>query len=283
MTVAVTGASGHLGRLVVEALLRDGSTPVVAIVRDPQKIADLAERGVDVRQAGYDDPDALDRALDGVDRVLLISGNQFGERVAQHTNVIRAAERAGVKLLAYTSIPRATENPLILAQEHKGTEAVLAESTVPHAVLRNSWYWENYFGGLGHAVETGVLHGAAGAGRVAAAARADYAEAAARVLTTDGHEGKIYELGGDERLTYAELAQVISEASGKPVRYENLSQADYSAALQQAGLDAGYAAVLADADTGIASGILDVDSGDLQKLIGRASTPAVEVFRAGLA
>ncbi|MFQ6326574.1 SDR family oxidoreductase [Nocardia sp. CWNU-33] len=283
MTVAVTGASGHLGRLVVEALLRDGSTPVVAIVRDPQKIADLAERGVDVRQAGYDDPDALDRALDGVDRVLLISGNQFGERVAQHTNVIRAAERAGVKLLAYTSIPRATENPLILAQEHKGTEAVLAESTVPHAVLRNSWYWENYFGGLGHAVETGVLHGAAGAGRVAAAARADYAEAAARVLTTDGHEGKIYELGGDERLTYAELAQVISEASGKPVRYENLSQADYSAALQQAGLDAGYAAALADADTGIASGILDVDSGDLQKLIGRASTPAVEVFRAGLA
>ncbi|MFE7797157.1 SDR family oxidoreductase [Nocardia sp. NPDC057440] len=283
MTVAVTGASGHLGRLVVEALLRDGSTPVVAIVRDPQKIADLAERGVDVRQAGYDDPDALDRALDGVDRVLLISGNQFGERVAQHTNVIRAAERAGVKLLAYTSIPRATENPLILAQEHKGTEAVLAESTVPHAVLRNSWYWENYFGGLGHAVETGVLHGAADAGRVAGAARADYAEAAARVLTTDGHEGKVYELGGDERLTYAELAQVISEASGKPVRYENLPQADYSAVLRQAGLDAGYAAALADADAGIASGILDVDSGDLQKLIGRPSTPAVEVFRAGLA
>jgi NAD(P)H dehydrogenase (quinone) len=283
MTVAVTGASGNLGRLVVEALLREGSTPVVAIVRDPQKIADLAERGVDVRQAGYDDPAALDRALDGVDRVLLVSGTQFGERVAQHTNVIRAAERAGVKLLAYTSIPRATENSLILAQEHKGTEAVLAESTVPHTVLRNSWYWENYFGGVGHAIETGVLHGAAGEGRVAAAARADYAEAAARVLTSDGHEGKVYELGGDERLTYAELAQVISEASGTPVRYENLPQADYNAALVQAGLDAGYAAVLADADAGIASGILDVDSGDLQKLIGRASTPAVDVFRAALA
>ncbi|MFQ6393685.1 SDR family oxidoreductase [Nocardia sp. KC 131] len=283
MTVAVTGASGNLGRLVVEALLREGSTPVVAIVRDPQKIADLAERGVDVRQAGYDDPAALDRALDGVDRVLLVSGTQFGERVAQHTNVIRAAERAGVKLLAYTSIPRATENSLILAQEHKGTEAVLAESTVPHTILRNSWYWENYFGGVGHAIETGVLHGAAGEGRVAAAARADYAEAAARVLTSDGHEGKVYELGGDERLTYAELAQVISEASGKPVRYENLPQADYNAALVQAGLDAGYAAVLADADAGIASGILDVDSGDLQKLIGRASTPVVDVFRAALA
>jgi len=283
MTVAVTAAGGQLGRLVVEALLREGATPVVAIVRDPQKVADLAERGVEVRQAAYDDPDALDRALAGVDRVLLVSGNEFGARVAQHTNVIRAAERAGVKLLAYTSIPRATENPLILAQEHNGTEAVLAASSVPHAILRNGWYWENYFGGLGHAVETGVLHGAAGDGRVAGAARADYAEAAAKVLTTDGHEGRVYELGGDERLTYAELAQVISQASGKPVRYENLSAEDYNAALEQAGLPGPYAAALADADAGIGGGILDVDSGDLQKLIGRPSTPVVDVFRAALA
>ncbi|MFD6463729.1 NAD(P)H-binding protein, partial [Streptomyces roseolus] len=221
MTVAVTGASGHLGRLVVEALLRAGSTPVVAIARDPQKLADLAERGADVRQASYDDPAALDRALAGVDRLLLISGNEFGQRVEQHTTVIRAAERAGVELLAYTSIPKADDNPLILAQEHTGTEAVLAESTVPHVILRNSWYWENYLGGLAHAVESGVLHGAAGEGRVAAAARADYAEAAAAVLTTEGHAGRIYELGGDERLTYAELAQVISDVAGKPVRYEN--------------------------------------------------------------
>jgi len=283
MTVAVTGAGGQLGRLVVEALLREGATPVVAIVRDPQKVADLAERGVDVRQASYDDAEALDRALAGVDRVLLVSGNEFGARVAQHTNVIRAAERAGVKLLAYTSIPRATENPLILAQEHRGTEEVLAESTVPHTLLRNGWYWENYVGALGHTVESGVLHGAAGAGRVAGAARADYAEAAAKVLTTDGHAGRIYELGGDERLTYAELAQVISQASGKPVRYENLSKQDYSAALEQAGLPGDYAAVLADADAGVGDGILDVDSGDLQKLLGRPSTPAVEIFRAALA
>ncbi|WP_433198405.1 SDR family oxidoreductase [Nocardia sp. CA-107356] len=283
MTVAVTAAGGQLGRLVVEALLREGATSVVAIVRDPQKVADLAERGVEVRQAAYDDPDALDRALAGVDRVLLVSGNEFGARVAQHTNVIRAAERAGVKLLAYTSIPRATENPLILAQEHNGTEAVLAASTVPHAILRNGWYWENYFGGLGHAVETGVLHGAAGDGRVAGAARADYAEAAAKVLTTDGHEGRVYELGGDERLTYAELAQVISQASGKPVRYENLSKQDYNAALEQAGLPGPYAAALADADAGIGGGLLDIDSGDLQKLIGRPSTPAADVFRAAFA
>ncbi|MFI6867910.1 SDR family oxidoreductase [Nocardia sp. NPDC050406] len=281
MTVAVTGASGQLGRLVVEALLRKGE-PVVAIVRDPAKVADLAERGAEVRQASYDDAAALDRALAGVNRVLLVSGNEFGKRVEQHTTVIRAAERAGVELLAYTSIPNAERNELILAQEHRGTEAVLAEATVPHVLLRNGWYWENYTGGLAHAVESGVLYGAAGEGRVAAAARADYAEAAAQVLTTDGHAGRVYELGGDERLTYAELAQVISEAAGKPVRYQNLGEAEYAAVLEKAGLPAGYAQTLADADAGIATGILDVDSGDLQKLLGRASTPAVQVFRAAL-
>ncbi|UFS94137.1 SDR family oxidoreductase [Nocardia huaxiensis] len=281
MTVAVTGASGQFGRLAVEALLREGAD-VVAVVRDPAKVADLAERGVQVRQASYDDPEALDRAFAGVDRVLLVSGTEFGQRVAQHTNVIRAAERAGVELLAYTSIPNAERNELILAQEHRGTEAVLAESSVPNVLLRNSWYWENYLGGLPHAVESGVLHGAAGTGRVAGAARADYAEAAAKVLTTDGHAGQVYELGGDERLTYAELAQAVSEAAGKPVRYENLPQADYAAALEQAGLPSGYAQALADADNGIAGGILDVTSGHLQKLLGRASTPAVEVFRAAL-
>ncbi|MEU2104792.1 SDR family oxidoreductase [Nocardia sp. NPDC004085] len=283
MTVAVTGASGQLGRLVVESLLKVGSTPVVAIVRDPAKVADLAERGVDVRQADYGDADALNRALAGVDRVLLVSGNEFGARVEQHANVIRAAERAGVELLAYTSIPAATGNPLILAQEHAGTEAVLAESTVPHTLLRNGWYWENYVGGLAHAVESGVLHGAAGEGRVAGAARADYAEAAARVLTTDGRAGRVYELGGDERLTYAELAEAISEASGKPVRYENLSQADYAAGLVAAGLPAQMAEALADADAGIAQGVLDVRSGDLARLLGRPATPAVDVFRAALA
>ncbi|TQM30114.1 SDR family oxidoreductase [Nocardia bhagyanarayanae] len=281
MTVAVAGASGQLGRLVVEELLRAGVSPV-AIVRDPGKVADLADRGVDVREAEYGDAVALDRALAGVDRLLLISGNEFGQRIAQHTNVVRAAERAGVQLLAYTSIPRANENPLILAQEHRGTEAVLTESAVPHVLLRNSWYWENYLGGLAHAVESGVLHGAAGAGRVAGASRADYAAAAAHVLTTDGHAGRVYELGGDERLTYDGLAQAISEAAGKPVRYENLTEADYAAVLEQAGLPAQYAKALADADTGIAAGILDVDSGDLQKLLDRPATPAVEVFRAAL-
>ncbi|MFD6271274.1 SDR family oxidoreductase [Nocardia asteroides] len=282
MTVAVTGASGQLGRLVVEALLTAGERPV-AIVRDPAKVADLAERGAVVRQASYDDPAALDAALTGVDRVLLVSGNEFGARVAQHTNVVRAAERAGVRLLAYTSIPAATENPMILAQEHRGTEEVLATASIPTVLLRNSWYWENYAAGAAHAAQTGVLAGASGAGKVSGAPRADYAAAAAAVLTTDGHEGRVYELGGDEALTGDELAAVIAEVAGKPVRYQDLPEADYAAILGQAGLPEPVAAALADADTGIGRGLLEVRTGDLAKLIGRPVTPPVEAFRALLA
>ncbi|MEV6359045.1 SDR family oxidoreductase [Nocardia asteroides] len=279
MTVAVTGASGQLGRLVVEALLTAGERPV-AIVRDPAKVADLAERGAVIRQASYDDPAALDAALTGADRVLLVSGNEFGARVAQHTNVVRAAERAGVRLLAYTSIPAATENPMILAQEHRGTEEVLATASIPTVLLRNSWYWENYAAGAAHAARTGVLAGASGAGKVSGAPRADYAAAAAAVLTSDGHEGRVYELGGDEALTGADLAAVIAEVAGKPVRYEDLPEADYAAVLAQAGLPEPVAAALADADTGIGRGLLEVRTGDLAKLIGRTVTPPVEAFRA---
>lgn len=281
MTVAVTGASGQLGRLVVAALLAAGEQPV-AIVRDPAKVADLAERGVLVRQASYDDPAALDAALAGVDRVLLVSGNEFGARVAQHTNVIRAAERAGVRLLAYTSIPVATDNRMILAQEHRGTEEVLATAQVPTVLLRNSWYWENYAAGAAHAIQTGVLAGSSGEGKVSGAPRADYAQAAAVVLTTDGHEGRVYELGGDDALTGADIAAVLTEVTGSPVRYENLAEAEYAAVLGQAGLPEPVAAALADADAGIADGLLEVRTGDLAKLLGRPVTSPAEAFRAVL-
>ncbi len=283
MTVAVTGASGQLGRLTVEALLNRNAGPVVAIVRDPDKVRDLAERGVEVRQASYDDPQALDRALAGVNRVLLVSGNEFGKRVGQHGNVIEAAARAGVELIAYTSIPRADENSMILAQEHRGTEEVLANSTVPHVFLRNSWYWENYLNGVEATLESGVLYGAAGGGRVAAAARGDYAEAAAVVLTTDGHAGRVYELGGDEHLSLADVAQVISSASGKQVRYRDLPESELAAGFEKAGVPSAFAQVLADSDTGLRAGWLDVTSGDLQKLIGRSSTSAAEVLGRALA
>ncbi|MFJ2667975.1 NmrA family NAD(P)-binding protein [Nocardia fluminea] len=277
MTVAVTAAGGKLGRLVVEALLAAGERPV-AIVRDPSKVADLAARGAQVRQASYDDPAALDAALAGVDRVLLISGNEFGKRVAQHTNVLRAAERAGVRLLAYTSIPRADSNPMLLAAEHRGTEEVLASAAVPTVLLRNSWYWENYAGAVANAAQSGVLYGAMAQGRVSGAARADYAEAAARVLTGVGHEGRVYELGGDEALTGADLAAAVAEAKGSPVRYADLAEDDYAAALRAAGLEEQYAAALADADAGIGEGLLEVTTGDLTKLLGRPATPAATVF-----
>jgi NAD(P)H dehydrogenase (quinone) len=280
MTIAVTGATGHLGRLVVEALL-DKGTPagdIVAVVRTPAKAADLADKGVEIRQADYSDRAALESAFAGVDKLLLVSGSEVGQRVAQHANVIDAANTAGVGFVAYTSILDAQNSPIGLAVEHRATEDRLTQSGIDFALLRNGWYWENYLGSIPAAAETGTLFGSAGTGVVAAAARKDYAEAAAAVLLADGQAGKVYELGGDERLTYSELAEVISSVLGKPVSYKDLPQAEYAAALEGAGLPAPIASMLADSDAGVAVGALDTESGDLQKLIGRNSTRAATVL-----
>lgn len=201
----------------------------------------------------------------------------------QHTNIIDAAKAAGVGFVAYTSIPDAPNNTLQLAQEHQITERLLAESGIDHALLRNGWYWENYTTDLAGTAERGVLVGSAGDGRVSGAARADYAEAAAAVLTSDENQaGKVYELGGDEHVSYPELAQAISNVTGNPVEYRNLPVAEYQGVLESVGLPAPVAAVLADADAGVATGVLDVTSGDLQRLIGRPSTPLEDVLRAAL-
>lgn len=284
MTIAITGATGQLGRLTIDALLGQGVEPteIVALVRTPAKAADLAERGVSVRTADYDDPATLPTALDGVDQLLLISGSEIGRRIPQHANVIAAAKAAGVGRIVYTSVLDARNSTLALAGEHKATEERLEESAIPHTVLRNGWYWENYTNGLQQTIERGALAGAAKDGKVAAAARADYAAAAAAVLTSDGHDGAVYELGGDQRLTYAQLAEEISRVAGKPVVYQDLPEADYAAALEQSGLPAAVAKILADSDAGIAVGALDTDTGDLQKLIGRSSTPVAEVLAAAL-
>ncbi|MFD5807977.1 SDR family oxidoreductase [Rhodococcus aetherivorans] len=275
MTIAVTGATGHLGHHVVTALLDRGAEPsdVVAIVRDAAKAADLAARGVQVRVADYGDRDALVAALAGVDKLLLISGSEVGRRIAQHTNVIEAAKAAGAGLVAYTSVLDAQRSPLALAAEHKTTEDLLAASGLDVVLLRNGWYWENYAAAVDTAKATGALFGAAGTGRVAGAARKDYAEAAAAVLLAGDQAGRIYELGGDERLTYVELADVLSGIVGAPVAYKDLPRDEYTKVLESAGVPAPMAAVLADSDAGIAVGALDTDSGDLQRLIGRPSTP----------
>ncbi|NMM88423.1 NAD(P)-dependent oxidoreductase [Rhodococcus sp. SRB_17] len=281
MSIAVTGATGNLGQLVVEALIRRGipASDIVAVVRNPEKAVDLSASGVVVRKADYSDAAALEAALIGVDKLILISGSEVGSRLTQHTNIIDAAKAAGVGFIAYTSILGAQDTPMKLAAEHKATEDVLAKSGVPFAVLRNGWYWENFTNDLAGVIERGALVGAGADGKIAAAARADYADAAAVVVTTDGHDGEVYELGGDERLTYAELAAKISEFAGKPVEYQFVPEDAYRGILESVGLPAPVAQILADSDAAIAKGALDTESGDLQKLIGRSSTPVIEVLR----
>lgn len=286
MTITITAATGQLGRLVVDALLERGVEPqqIVAAVRTPAKAEDLAAKGVQVREADYERPETLGAAFAGTDRLLLISSNEVGKRGVQHANAIEAAKAAGVGSIAYTSVIKADSSGILLAGEHLATERLIRDSGLPFTFLRNSWYLENYTAPaqLAGTVERGVLLGAAGDGRVAAATRADYAAAAAAVLTGDGHQNQVYELGGDERFTLSELAATISTVAGKPVRYQDLPQAEYAKALLEAGVPAVGAEVLSDSDAGIARGELDTDSGDLRRLIGRPTTTPADAVRTGL-
>lgn len=285
MTILVTGTTGPFGRLAVEALLARGVAPadVVATARRPQALDDVAARGVVTRRLDYDDPASIDAALEGVDRVLLVSGSEVGRRVPQHQNVIDAAARAGVSLIAYTSIVDADTTPLALAAEHRATEELLRVSGVPHVLLRNSWYLENYTGQIPTILQHGALLGAAGDGRVSAATREDYAAAAAVVVSEDGHAGKVYELGGDEAFTMEAYAAELASQTGAPVVYRDLPVDDYASALVAAGLPEGYAQVLADSDAGIRQGALLVETGDLRRLIGRPATTMPQAITAALA
>jgi NAD(P)H dehydrogenase (quinone) len=281
--IVVTGATGHLGRLVIASLLKKvPAASVVAAVRNPEKAKDLAALGVQVRAADYNKPESWDVALKGVDRVLLISSNEMGQRAKQHRVVVDAAKRAGVKLLAYTSILRADSSVLGLADEHKATEEAIRASGVPYVFLRNGWYTENYDSVVQSAPGMGAVYGCAGDGRISAAARADYAEAAALVLTADGHAGKTYELAGDTAFTKAELAAEIGRQAGKAINYVNLPEPEYKKALTGIGLPEPFAALLADSDTGISKGGLYDESHTLSKLIGRKTTPVSVAVKAAL-
>lgn len=284
MTILVTGANGNLGRLTVLALLDRGVQPgtVVATARDLNSIKDLADLDVDTRLADYDDPDSLDAAFAGVDRLLLVSSNAVGQRIDQHRNVVEAAARQGVSLLAYTSILRADTTTLALAEDHVATERILAESGVPHVLLRNGWYLENYTENMATALQTGSVYGAAGDGRVSAAARADYAEAAA-VALIDGTAGQVLELGGDGSFTMAEYAATLTAASGRQIAYTDMSVEDYASLLESVGVPAPMAHMLADSDRGIAAGDLHDSSGTLSGLIGRPTTPLADSMGAALA
>ena len=279
MSLLITGATGHLGRLVVEQLLAAGGPAgdIIATGRAVGKIKDLADRGVRVLAVDFDDPAAVRAAVDGADRVLLVSAMEPGARVAQHRNVIDAARAAGTGLIAYTSIVNAATTTIRLAADHQATEQLLRDSGVPYVLLRNSWYHENYTERLVAFLAQGIISGSAGDGRISGAARADYAAAAVRVLTTDGHAGQAYELGGDEPFTLAELAAEISAQSGKEVRYADLPEAEYAAALKAHGVPELMADMVAETDAAAAHGALRTDSGDLAALTGR---PAVTLSAA---
>ncbi|MEO6472643.1 MAG: SDR family oxidoreductase [Aeromicrobium sp.] len=283
MTILVTGTSGHLGRLIVESLLERGvpASEVVATARNVDSISDLGAQGVVVRRADYSDPASLKEAFVGVDRAVLVSSSEVGQRVVQHRNFIDAASAAGVSLLAYTSIANADTSTLLLAGEHQETEKYLAASGLPVVLLRNSWYIENWSQQIPVALEHGAVIGAAGDGQVSAATRADFAAAAAAVLTLDDQGGKVYELGGSS-FTLTEYAAELGALSGQPVVYQDLSTADFTSVLVGAGLPEAVAAIYADADRGLRDGELFVGSGHLEQLIGRPSTPLAGAIKSQL-
>jgi NAD(P)H dehydrogenase (quinone) len=272
--IVVTGATGHLGKLVVEGLLEKlPADQVAAAVRSPEKAADLAERGVEVRRADYTDPDSLVTAFKGADKVLLVSSSEVGQRVAQHQAVIEAAEQAGVGHLVYTSAPQATTTALVLAPEHKATEELIQASGLTATILRNNWYHENYADVIKQAAQTGSFAGSAGDGRVASATRADYAAAAVAVLTGEGHEGKTYELAGDVAWSNAELAAEIGKAAGREITYVDLPADEHAKALTQAGLPEPVVGLLVALDANTKDGLLAETTPDFRALTGRPSTP----------
>jgi NAD(P)H dehydrogenase (quinone) len=274
MTIVVTGATGHFGRRAVQSLLARG-VPAADIVATGRHVERAADLGVTVRTAHYADPAALRAAFDGADKVLFVSGSEAGKRIAQHRDVVAAAKDAGVGYIAYTSIPKADRSTLILAREHLATERMLLDSGITYAFLRNSWYLENY--DLRAAVRNGAIAGAAGDGRISAALRADFAEAAAAAVIA-AEPNRVYELGG-EAFTLADLVAVTEKVAGKPVAYTDMTADQYADFLVGLGVPEQFAKVLADSDRGAAHGDLYVPVDDMEQLLGRPVTPLADAVR----
>ncbi|MFD9033919.1 SDR family oxidoreductase [Streptomyces sp. NPDC059567] len=285
MSIVVTGATGQLGRLVVDELLtRVPAASVAAVVRDKAKAADLAERGVELRIADYGKPETLAGAFAAGDRVLLISGSEVGQRVAQHTAVIDAAKAAGVAQLAYTGILGGPEADFDLAAEHRETERRILDSGLPYTFLRNGWYTENYTANLAPVLAHGAVVANAGEGRVASATRADYAAAAAAVLTgpAETHRNTAYELSGDVAWSLAEYAAEVARQTGREITYSNVPAETHEEILTGAGVPPFFAAILVDVDKAIERGALAGRTGELSRLIGRPTTPLAETIAEAL-
>lgn len=284
MTLVVTGATGQLGALVVGHLLARGAAPdsIRATGRNPEKLAALAAQGVQTAVADYSDRESLDAALEGATAVLLISGSEVGRRIEQHRNVVAAAVAAGVSRILYTSAPYADTTALVVAPEHKATEQIIRASGIPFTILRHGWYIENYLGSLDEARRTGGFLTSVGEGRVSAASRNDFAEADAVVLTTEGHDGAVYELGGDVPFTVDDFAAAFGEVLGSPVEARRVSTEEHLAALVSAGLDEGTAGFVVGLDANTRDGALEITTGTLGSLIGRPTTSLVDGLRAAL-
>ncbi|WP_019616998.1 SDR family oxidoreductase [Psychromonas ossibalaenae] len=283
--IVVTGATGQLGRLVIKHLIsKVDASNIIAAVRTPEKAGDLSALGVQVREADYSRPETLKTAFDGAEKILLISSSELGQRAEQHINVIDAAKNEGVSLVAYTSLLHADTSPLGLAAEHIETEKYLKESGVPFVLLRNGWYTENYLASVASSIEHAAFIGSAGKGKISSAAREDYAQAAAVVLTSEEPQaGKVYELAGDQSYTLTDLAALISRESSKEIPYVNLPEDEFKGALIGAGLPAPFAALLADSDTGASKGGLFDEQGELSSLTGRPTTNLSEMIKVTLA
>jgi NAD(P)H dehydrogenase (quinone) len=283
MSIVVTGATGHLGRLVLAGLLEKvPASGIAAVVRSEEKGAEFAAKGIETRVADYDEPETLKGAFHAGDRVLFISGSEVGKRAAQHTAVVEAARAAEVAQLAYTGVLGGPDADFALADEHKITEEAILGSGVPHTFLRNGWYDDLYVAQLPVYLANGAVLGSSGEGRIAPAPRADYAAAAVAVLTGEGHLGKAYELSGDVAWTMSEFAAEIARQSGKPVAYTNVAPAQYKQVLLGAGLPEPMADILVDVESAIERGSLAGGTGDLSRLIGRPTTPIADSIAAGL-
>lgn len=282
MTYLVTAASGHLGRLVVESLLTTGveSAEIVAGARNPERIQDLAARGIRTIELDYDRPGTVAAALEGIDRILLISGSAPGARVAGHLNVIEAATAAGVERIVYTSAPQATTFDWALGADHRATEEAITASGLPAVIVRNNWYTENYAGDLERAAESGVIASSVGDARIASASRVDYAAGAAVALVEDGHVGNVYEFAGDVAWTFDDLAAAASVVLGREVTYQRLTSEQLAAGLEAAGADSGTVGFVVGLDQAIAGGVLSGTDGTLARLIGRPTTPLIDGLRA---
>lgn len=280
MKIGITGATGHLGRLVVEKLKeRVDPKIIVALVRTPEKVSDNA---IEARRFNYDEPDNLSKSLEGIDHLLLISGSEVGKRRQQHENVIKAAKQAGVKWIVYTSLLHADKSTISLADEHRATEAALKASGIAHTILRNGWYTENYTASITASVKNGAIIGCAGDGKISSAARDDYAEAAVVVLTSVNQQGKVYELAGDKHYTLTELAAEVSRQTGIKIHYKNLTEQEYAATLTSFGMPDELAKAIAGYDAAASRNDLFDDSKQLSQLIGRSTTTLAQSIKEAL-